>query len=185
MLQSIGRGPRAAGPRDVVTRLADCHERIRRHTAIARRLAAADGATTSDIRAAAAQVVSYFGRALPLHSADEDESIAPRLSSRGGDVAAACAEMTRQHAAIHATLTDLLPLCRALDAAPERHADLRGRLDELAGALAAQFDEHLALEERVVFPAIAALPDADRAAIVAEMAARRAAPSAARHDGAP
>ena len=42
-----------------------------------------------------------------------------------------------------------------------------------AAALAALFAAHLALEERAIFPAIAALPAESQATIRAEMLARR------------
>jgi hypothetical protein len=57
-----------------------------------------------------------------------------------------------------------------------RPGQLRERATELAevgAALDADFTSHLAAEERLVFPALAALPDAERSAIVAAMQARR------------
>ena len=47
------------------------------------------------------------------------------------------------------------------------------RLAAAAAALAALFADHLALEERTIFPAIAALPADVQATIRAEMLARR------------
>lgn len=167
MLQ-IGKGPRAGGTEGVVPRLLDCHERIRRFTGHAVRLGGDDEAPPDQVREAAAQVLSYFQKSLPHHSADEDESVAPRLP----DVPQV-AEMSEQHVDIHATLDELIPLWQQLVEDPAKRDIYQTRLALLAARLQRLFDAHLDLEESTIFPAIERLPKPVQDEIVAEMIARR------------
>src|SRR5262245_25640445 len=80
----IRLGTRARKESDVVDRLLECHERIRNFCALACRLA--EGPPSEQAREAAAQLVRYFTVALPLHVADEEESIRPRLTTVAADV---------------------------------------------------------------------------------------------------
>jgi hypothetical protein len=112
--------------------------------------------------------------ALPLHARDEDETLAPRLRGRDAAVDGALDRIARDHGAHDACLAPVLAACAAIAADPTRHAELAATLRTDARALCAVFEEHLAMEEAVIFPAIAALPGPEREAIRAEMAARRA-----------
>src|SRR6185503_861481 len=94
MLVSLG-SPRG-DERDVVDALLACHERIRRFSAMAVRIADAGGATELEIRDAAAAVRRYFAEALPLHVADEDEDLAPLLAGRDPAIDAALATMSAE-----------------------------------------------------------------------------------------
>ncbi len=168
MLQSIGKGPRSSGAKGVVARLLDCHDRIRRFTDHAIQLGSDTPAPPQQVREAAAQVLSYFQKSLPHHSADEDESIAPRLP----DVQAA-RNMTAQHVDIHATLDELIPLWEALAAEPDTRDTLRVKLAAGAAELRRLFETHLDLEESIIFPAIERLPQSVQNEIIEEMVARR------------
>ncbi len=163
----------AAIPPDdsVVGALLACHERIRRFAAMAEAVATRPEAPAGERAEAAAGVVRYFTIALPLHAADEDESIGPRL--RGVD--AVRAELAAEHRAHDALIAPVVAACRAIVAAP---ATARPDFAAAAAALTAAMATHLAREEAVVFPAVAALPPALQAEIRAEMLARRA-PTAA------
>src|SRR4051812_30710357 len=77
MLKQIGERRPAGEP--LLAALLDCHSRIRRFSTLAIRLAEAD-APPNEIAETAAAVHRYFTVALPLHAADEDLSIAPRLA---------------------------------------------------------------------------------------------------------
>jgi len=174
MLQRIGG--RDAGDRSdnrVVRGLLECHERIRRFTGYAARLGEEAAFEDDQVRDAAQAVVRYFSVALPLHSADEDESIAPRLAGAPDEVQVALASMTAQHVDIHRVIDELLPLWEAVAAEPSRRAELRDRLAAGAVRLGMMFTEHLGLEERVVLPAIEALAPEVVARIGDEMTARR------------
>jgi len=168
MLHRIG--PRSDRPDGVVVRLSECHTRIRRFSALAARLADAGPASDAEIAEAARAVISYFDLALPLHAADEDESIAPRL---GPAQASVLAEMAAQHQRIEWLLDELIPRWRRLATTPaDRDAD-RSQLSDGAARLDAIFDAHLALEEAHVFPAIELLPADVQEQILDEMTARR------------
>ncbi|MFT3764117.1 MAG: hemerythrin domain-containing protein [Minicystis sp.] len=180
MLHTIRRRPDGDAPGDAVDALLECHRRIRHFTAVAAALPEATTASAAEIAEAAAGVARYFAVALPLHSTDEEVSIAPRLLAHAPAEAlrAALAAMERQHDAIDATLASALPRWRAVadDPAclPAHAAALRG----LAARLAAQWEEHLALEEATIFPAMRALlPSSEMNVIQVEMRARRASPA--------
>lgn len=177
MLTQLRRAPLASSD-DPVDSLLACHERIRRFSALGARLADADVAPPDEIREAARGVHRYFSMALPLHAADEDESIRPRLESWAGvtsSVRQALSSMSDQHVTIEALLAQALPEWAALAEEDEgRAAAARAVLDEIGMKLARLFHLHLALEEEVVLPALRQLPAEDKAAIAAEMRARRA-----------
>lgn len=159
---------------DVVDLLLDCHGRIRAFSRLAERIADARGTPEAEIAEAAARVRRYFSVALPLHVADEEESILPRLSGKDAAVDAALRRMEEEHDGHVEPLRRLVEICAAL---AERPADLdahRARLGQVAGALVRAFDAHLAAEEETVFPAIRTLLDSEeRAAIFREVRARR------------
>ena len=80
MLTSIAHATRPDPiSEDAVDLLLSCHYRIRHFTALAARLAEATAAPPDQIEQTAASVARYFRIALPLHKADEDGSIYPRL----------------------------------------------------------------------------------------------------------
>lgn len=176
MLPTIRTKPRESSD-DPVTLLTDCHERIRRFTRLGIRVTDPAVAPPEEIREAAQSVHRYFSVGLPLHVADEDESIAPRLLASeqlARSVHEAVSSMTAQHETIDEMLARALPLWAALAATDPPSAEkAREALDELAPRLAVLFDLHLAHEEQTIFPAIAALPAEERKAIVQEMRARR------------
>jgi hypothetical protein len=177
MLMEIGKrrdDEVAEGP---VEALLACHQRIRHFTSLAAALATTPGASLQEIAEVARAVGRYFELALPLHAADEDLSVAPRLLARGADepLWMALQTMSAQHVSSDATLVEALPLWRRVAADPAALAAQAARLGELARALAAHWEDHLGMEETIIFPAITArLDDAERAAMLAEMRARRA-----------
>ncbi len=161
---------------DVVDLLLECHERIRSFTALADRLAHTPGLAPAEVADAAAQVRRYFTEALPLHARDEEESVLPRLTGRDPLVDRELVAMTAEHGDHGPILARVVEACDALAATPERHAEVAPELGRAARQLAMHFAAHLAREEEVVFPAVRALPPVERAAIVAELRARRAPP---------
>ena len=117
----------------------------------------------------------YFRVALPLHVADEELSIRPRLLAAPAAPAVRLAldAMTQEHAAIDALVTALLPRWAALAAGPGELASLAPALAEDCADLRRRFDAHLEQEERTLFPAVREHLGAASLAIRAEMAARR------------
>lgn len=153
------------GADTLVGALADCHERIRRFSRIAVKLESEPAPQDQRVEAAQ-QLVRYFTDALPRHVADEEESLRPRLPA----LAATLAQMAREHLEHEPLLGRLLARWRAV-AAGEKRVDAAAAAD--ARALVDAFEQHLALEEKMVFPAVAQLPSEIQSAIRAEMRARR------------
>ncbi|MBF5045739.1 hemerythrin domain-containing protein [Aggregicoccus sp. 17bor-14] len=168
----------AAGGGPVAARLRECHERIRRFCAMAVRLAgAAPAVKPAEVVDAARQLQRYFATALPLHVADEDGTVLPRLlaADAGPEVREALERMEREHRDIDAALPALLD---AWDALQHEPAQLAARARTLLAA-SVRLEEallaHLELEERVILPALdAQVPLAEQAPMVEEMKARRA-----------
>jgi iron-sulfur cluster repair protein YtfE (RIC family) len=161
---------------DAVDLLLDCHERIRRFTRMAEWLCHAHDAPGLAVQETAAAVHRYFTEALPLHSADEDGSIAPRLarSRAGAEALAAAAAMARQHGPIEETLAALRPMWRAVADDPAALADHAPAMERLVDRLKGLWDTHLHLEEVVVFPAARRyLSASEKASVLKEMRERR------------
>jgi iron-sulfur cluster repair protein YtfE (RIC family) len=170
MLHRIGKKPSGhGGARGVVERLADCHDRIRRFTALAIRLGDEQPAPDEQIVEAATQTISYFEKSLPHHSADEEETIGPQLVG----VESALDKIASQHLEIEATLRALLPLWKEVVAAPSARQGLLEDLRRHAEKLQQQFEEHLQLEESIMFPAIEKLSPELQEQLIREMALRR------------
>lgn len=168
MLFSIGK--RAAAS-DLVELLLECHTRIRTFTQLAVAVAEHDAPTEAEVLDACQRYERYFTQALPLHVQDEELSLQPRLAGIGRDLDDALAEMQRQHETHGPILAELHAATRALVAAP---SESRERVGSAASKLAAEFDAHLALEERIVFPAIRTwLPARVQEQLMAEFRARR------------
>lgn len=177
MLNQISPAPNA--PKSTNDELNDlllgCHQRIRHFIAVASKLAHAQGASPQEIQGAAESVYRYYAVSLPLHEADEEDSLRPRLSSVADPkVQHALAAMHDQHMAIDDLLERLLPLLRLVGNNPDVLADAGGEMCSITSALAQMFDAHLQMEEEVIFPAVGAhLGEQDRAELVREMRDRR------------
>ena len=170
-------GSRRPAPQGAVDLLLDCHTRIRTFSRLASRIAEARGVAEEEIADSAARVRRYFSVALPLHVADEEESILPRLVGRDPALDAALARMEAEHDGHDEDVGRLIALCGALADAPASLSDLREDLGGVAARLVRAFDEHLRAEEEAVFPALRRLlPPAEREAIFAEIRARRRSP---------
>jgi iron-sulfur cluster repair protein YtfE (RIC family) len=171
MLINIGQSPESS---DVVDLLLACHDRIRFFIDLALRLAGASGVSDDEIRDAAGRIVRYFSESLPLHVADEEESIIPRLTGRDPEIDRTLGAMHREHAGHEPDIVLLLKTCRALRDNPEELPRLRQALHDAAFRLAAELNSHLAEEERIVLPAIRSLlSEEERAAMLTELRARR------------
>jgi len=160
---------------EAIDLLVGCHQRIRHFTSVATKLAHAQGATHEEIRRAAEAVFRYYSVSLPLHEADEEDSLTPRLRKVGDErVQHALAAMHDQHMAIDDLLERLLPLLRMVGNNPATLADAGGEMCSITKALSEMFAAHLQLEEEVIFPAIPAqLTEDDRTKLISEMQERR------------
>jgi len=170
MLKQIGKTRRT--PPDVVALMLDCHGKIRHFVALARAAGEAS-AEPAEVADACAQARRYFAEALPLHIADEEESLLPRLRGRDAGLDRALAAMHDEHEAHGPHVTALLEALTRVHDAPT-DAALRGQLASSAAALARSFDAHLEAEEQHVFPALRSLlSEPEQHAILGELRARR------------
>lgn len=172
---SIGTRREAAGEEDALDLLVACHARIRSFTQLALALARSEGLTDEAVAESAAAVGRYFSLALPLHVADEDDSMMPRLLRAPGAVALAAplAQMAREHVEIEASLAALNPVWEQLAAEPHRLDAQRGAFVVLP-AFERLILGHLELEEREIFPVLRAqLGPVEMLALKAEFRARR------------
>jgi iron-sulfur cluster repair protein YtfE (RIC family) len=160
---------------DAVDLLLGCHRRIRHFTGVAVKLAHAQGAAADEIAQAAAGVHRYYSVSLPLHEADEDQTLHPRLGSVADErVSHALLAMGDQHQAIDELIERLLPLLVMVQHKPDTLAAVGGEMCSITQALDEMFRAHLQMEEEVIFPAIrAALPETTQAEILLEMQGRR------------
>lgn len=167
----IGGSPKSGeGPTEL---LLACHGRIRSFTELAARLASDEPAPDVEVAEAARRVHRYHAVALPLHQADEELSIAPRLARA---VPEALAAMKREHAELDAVLAGLLPLWERLAAEPGLRRELSAALAREVARMQQLWARHLTAEEEVIFPALRLLAAADLEQIAREMRARRSTP---------
>jgi iron-sulfur cluster repair protein YtfE (RIC family) len=175
MLNKISPLNSGTKPESAVHLLTGCHDRIRHFTAIVRKLAHAEGSPLNEISGAADAAYRYFTVALPLHEADEEESVRPRLLENSTpEIAAALDAMTYQHQAIDDLIERLMPVLVLLSNNPAKLLDAHGELCKLTTTLSELFEGHLKLEEEILFPALAsALSAQAQSALLAEMQTRR------------
>jgi iron-sulfur cluster repair protein YtfE (RIC family) len=175
MLNQISPASKAKAENDAVELLIGCHQRIRHFTGVATKLAHAQAATSQEIQGAAEAVYRYYSVSLPLHEADEEDSLRPRLDQVPDErVHHALAAMHDQHMAIDDLLERLLPVLRLVGNNPAALADAGAEMCSITSALSQMFDAHLQLEEEVIFPAIGTqLSEQERAELTREMQDRR------------
>lgn len=165
-------------PDDVLGLMLECHERIRRFSALSTRLGSPAGVPAEQLSDAAARVAHYFAVGLMRHAADEDLSLLPRLLAAGIADAEkqALEEMAQQHALIVQQVERLTPLWTALRDTPEQAAVLADRLLPASQEFEQLMEAHLQLEERVIFPAARRLlPAQELKALHTEFRQRRVA----------
>lgn len=161
--------------------LGDCHRRIEQFLAVLQLIAtrSTDGVLVPEHRRELESALTYFSTAAPRHTADEESSVFPRLRASGDPAASAAialldrlehdhAEADGLHGAVDAIgrrwlATGSLP--------PDDLAQLRRSLERLD----AIYREHIAVEDRELFPAAARLlSEEELRAVGLEMAERRA-----------
>lgn len=160
--------------------LSDCHRRIESFLAEMRRVAAQGrgGALSDEDRASLAGAVRYFTVAAPRHTADEEESLFPRLRAAGGPQAEHALDELRRleddHDRADACHAEANALAERWLAAGTLDGPDAQRMVELLDTLHAIYREHIAVEDATVFPAAGAALDArEIESIGREMAARR------------
>ena len=90
MLNQISLAKNHSKTQDAVDLLIGCHQRIRHFTGVAMKLAHAQGASPEEVTQAAAGAHRYYTVSLPLHEADEEDTLRPRLDALGDDELGPC-----------------------------------------------------------------------------------------------
>lgn len=160
--------------------MGDCHRRIEDFMALFGR--ALDRYASRDLDEEGASALRaarrYFQEAAPRHAQDEEDSLFPRMRELGRDdlreLLEAADRLERQHkeaqrlhASVDALVDRWLDARRLTPAQAEAFASDLGRLNHL-------YDEHIAFEDKVLFPAAARALDAEAIGRIGrEMAARR------------
>lgn len=162
--------------------LSDCHRRIEMFMRSLEGVAKViDSPPDEETKRALETVLRYFREAAPKHTADEEESLFPRLRElRSPEVENAFSRLDdlegdhRWAEPLHAKVEEV-----------GREYLSQGRLSEaqIAGfraavaQLSAMYQRHIAVEDETLFPVAAkVLSEADKHAIAAEMAKRRIVP---------
>lgn len=146
--------------------LSDCHRRIERFLdAILRTVeASTDGALAPGARPGLETALRYFREAAPRHTADEEDSLFPRVLAASDDpraaaAAAVIARLSAQHEAadaMHGAVDRLARRWVADGRLPER--DL-AQLRVWVLRLRAIYEEHIAVEDHNLFPLAARVLD--------------------------
>jgi hemerythrin-like domain-containing protein len=159
--------------------LSDCHRRIEMFLGALERVATVvDRPLTEETRAALESALRYFREAAPKHTADEEESLFPRLRQiRLPDVETAIEALERlehEHllaASLHAEVEELGQ--RYLATESLEATDVK-TFRKAIPALVSIYKQHISIEDELVFPLAARLLSSiEKSAIADEMAARR------------
>jgi hemerythrin-like domain-containing protein len=172
-------GAKAHNFTDPTGLLSDCHRRVEMFLGTLEAVATViDRLATEDARRALESALRYFAEAAPKHTADEEESLFPRLRRiHHPEIESAFSRLElleeehRWAAPLHAEVDRLgrQYLSTGNLSSPEV-----GEFRRSVASLAAMYKQHINVEDDLVFPLAARmLSDADKAAIAAEMAGRR------------
>ena len=172
-------GAKAHNFTDPTGLLTDCHRRIEMFLGALEGVAKViDRPADDETRLALENALRYFHDAAPKHTADEEESLFPRLRAISKpEVESAFSKLEhleedhRWAEPLHAEVEQLgmKYLLRG-----ELSADDVAQFRAAVGQLAAMYKQHIALEDEVLFPlASQVLGSAEKSAIAEEMAKRR------------
>lgn len=159
--------------------LSDCHRRIEMFLGSLQAVAEIiDQPPTEDVQRALESALRYFSQAAPKHTADEEESLFPRLRRmRNSEVVAASSRMekleeehrfvTQLHEEVECMGTQYLSNGNLADG---EIADFR----RAVASLAAIYKQHISIEDELIFPmASRMLSASEKHEVANEMAGRR------------
>lgn len=157
--------------------LSDCHRRIESFLAALLRLAREHHGRALDDRARAslANALEYFRHSGPRHTADEEESLFPRMqkSEAGTQALQSIAALHADHVLADGAHAEVDALgTRWLNDGQLSEADA-ARMAELLEKLSKLYEHHIGVEDREVFPAAARILTSESIAIIGEEMARR------------
>ena len=159
--------------------LSDCHRRIEMFLESLERVGAViDYTLAEDVRTALESALRYFREAAPKHTADEEQSLFPRLRELQDnhiDAALKALEpLEQQHRRaypLHAEIDWLGRRCLEGESLSSTEVD---RFRQAVAELTSMYKEHIRIEDELVFPlAGRLLSQRAKDAIATEMAARR------------
>ncbi|NUQ01192.1 MAG: hemerythrin domain-containing protein [Armatimonadetes bacterium] len=162
----------------------DCHRRIERflETLVVVAQRARGGALDGVQRDALDTALRYFAGMAPKHTADEEQSLFPRLREQLGTASAAedaailarLDELERDHVAVGAQHDEVERLGRQWLEVGSLPAAEAARIEALLLALREAYRVHIAHEDEAVFPLAGRVLAPEQLAVVGqEMAARR------------
>jgi len=164
---------------DPIGLLSDCHRRIEMFLGSLQAVAdVVDQPPTEDVRRALESALSYFCQAAPKHTADEEETLFPRLRQmRNPEVEAAFSRVEKLeeehrfaallHEAVERIGTEYLSNGNLADG---EIADFRRSV----ASLAAIYKQHISIEDELIFPlASRMLSASEKQEVASEMAGRR------------
>lgn len=169
---------RQAGFDDPLGMLSDCHRRIENFLAALLKLARQRSGAELDPRERASleNALEYFRNSGPKHTADEEESLFPRMRACGGasGALAAIEALESDHDTADKAHAEVDALGRKWLAAGVLSETDAARMLELLESLSNLYARHIEIEDREVFPAAGRSLDAsDISTIGDEMARRR------------
>ena len=160
--------------------LSDCHRRIEYFLGV---LITVTGRTPSGLLTPAQcaeleAALAYFATASPKHTADEEDSLFPRLRDTHDPVAnralTLIAQLERDHDTAERHHHAVDGLVRRWLAAGDLEAEETAKLQEHLAALQSLYQRHIDIEDRELFPAVARLLSTTQIADIGrEMAERR------------
>jgi len=170
---------KAHGFKEPLELLSDCHRRIEMFLGILGAIAkCVDRAPSEEARRALDSALRYFREAAPKHTADEEQSLFPRLRRvRSASIEAALSkidELEREHHWAETLHKEVDDLGRRYLNRGKLSSDEAGKFRQHVDSLSGMYERHISIEDRDLFPvAQEALPQADKLAIAEEMAKRR------------
>ena len=159
--------------------LSDCHRRIEMFLGTLDSVAGViDQEPTDEVRQALESALRYFSQAAPKHTADEEESLFPRLRHTANpEVMAALArldELEGEHRwadPLHAEVERIGVKYLSNGSLPNHEVE---KFRTAIRGLRSMYQRHIRLEDHVIFPLAArVLTEQDKSAIAGEMADRR------------
>jgi hemerythrin-like domain-containing protein len=144
----------AGGKKDILELLFEGHEDIRSFTALALQLGHTRDASLSALSSAATRVIRFFTLELPVHTEAEDHGLVPLLFSTSlpQELLQFLWMTGRQQEELERLVDRLMPSWIALRDTPERYAELAGSLARGGRQLQLLMEEHLSMEEQILFP---------------------------------
>jgi hemerythrin-like domain-containing protein len=169
---------------DPIGMLSDCHRRIERFLDVLVRVAeqALGGELNEERRGALDTALRYFHDAAPKHTADEEESLFPRLRRSGNarvrTLLTRIESLEEEHVCAGRSHDEVDSLGRLWLRDGRLPPEQASRLLTVLVQLRDLYRHHITTEDNEVFPVAAAtLSASDREAIGREMASRRGVPA--------